>query len=659
MKALNSRIHFVSLIAVLFAFGVCRAQVADDTNGRLYLLCKTWGYVKYFNQNKCFRYWDTFLLTGINEVLAASNNSEFNGAMLKFLNEAGNNTIVENPLAYPDTNVLTQTDWINDSRFSPEVRGFLNTFSSNISPDRTGCFVRWNLGTSPRAYGLIDFTGDTIRMQINYSQVSHRLLIIFQYWNVINYFYPYRNLTDEPWDAILMKYIPLFRPNMTDVEFEKMFLKLVSNLRDSHGMSSSPLLVKSFWHGSFKPKIAFERIENQCIVTKVEGMEDVLPGDILEAVNGRTVKQLEDSLGLFISASNPAALYREIYSNMIRGEQDTEMELTLTNSQSGTYTMIASRQLDPTTWQYWKRERAWPGNYRVTSCGSGYVNMSKLQAADLPAMYDSLKSTPAIIFDMRNYPKMGFSSLVPYFFGAPFPSALIYYPAIASSSSGSNYNYLPGWFYVRDNQKDLGSFTNPDPYSGKVYILVNQETQSAAEYNCQGLSYHPNARVIGTQTSGADGGVSALYFPKGLITLFTSGGICYADGYQQQRNGVKIDSVVSPTIKGIREGKDEILEAALKCSSGITSDESQTFSVTVFPNPVTNGSASVSITMEQPGNLKFMVSDVNGKTLKAWTGFYQAGHFTEKIDLSDAAPGIYFLKVNNERNTLIRKILVD
>jgi len=645
----------VALAATLFSFNVCRAQVVDDTNGRLYLLCKTWGYVKYFNQNRCFRYWDTFLLTGINDVLASSNNLEFNSAMMNFLNVVGNNAPVANPPANPDTNLLTQTDWINDPRFSPEVRGFLNTFSSNVSPDRIGCFVRWNSGTTPRAYGLIDFTGDTIRMMIDYSQVSNRLLIVFQYWNVINYFFPYRNLADESWDAILMKYISLFRRSMTDIEFEKMFLKLVSNIRDSHGMTSSPLLEKSFWHGNFKPRIALEYIENMCVVTKVEGIEGVLPGDILETVNGRTINQLKDSLSPFVAASNPAALYREIYSNMIRGDQDTEMELTLTNSQGETYTVIASRQLDATSWQYWKRERAWSGNYRVTSCGYGYVNMSKLNAEDVPAMYDSLKSTPAIIFDMRNYPRMGISTLVPYFFGAPFSSAIVHWPALASS----NYNYLPGWYYVSDNKESFGSFTNPDPYSGKIYILVNQEAQSSAEYNCQGLSYHPNAKVIGTQTSGADGGISALYLPKGLITLFTSGGIYYADGYRQQRNGVKIDSIVSPTIKGIREGRDEILEAALKCSSGTGPRDSQSFSLSVFPNPVTNGSAMISISLEKSGNLQFLVTDINGKTIREWTGFHLAGKGTESIDLTGAVPGIYILKVTDQRYTLIRKILVD
>lgn len=659
MKLMNSKIHIVALAATLFAFSMCPAQVTDDTNGRLYLLCKTWGYVKYFNQNKCFREWAQYLPGSVNEVLAAATNAEFNSAIMRFLNQAGNNPTVQDPLARPDTNLLVSTEWTHDSRFSPEVRGFLETFTSNINPERSTCLVRMNNGLSPRAYGWIDFTQDTIDMTVDYSLVSHRLTTVFYYWNLINYFFPYRNLTDQSWDQTLMEFIPKFRKSLTEIDFDKMFLKFVSKIQDSHGVTGSALLTKSLWQGTFKPGIVFERIEGQCVVTKVKDIDGILPGDILQTLNGRTVKELEDSVGQFISASNQAALYREIYSNMVRGHKDTEMELILTNRLSETYTIIVSRQMDAPQWYAWKIESAISDPFTTTSCGYGYVNMGKLQTADVPAMYDALKSAPAIIFDLRSYPKGTLWQLVPYFFGSPFTSAIFYVPALYMNFSGQILNFLPGWYYARNNQDDSGSFTNPDPYSGKVFILVNQETQSHSEYTCQVLSHHPNAKVIGTQTSGADGNITAISLPGGITTIFTSLGLYYADGYQQQRNGVKIDSIVLPTIKGIREGKDEILQAALDCVSGISPQDSPLFNVAVYPNPVSDGTATISISLEQPGKLQFTITDIHGKTVKGWTGHYQAGQFTGRIDLKDSAPGIYILKVTNERNTLVRKILVD
>jgi len=41
-------------------------------------------------------------------------------------------------------------------------------------------------------------------------------------------------------------------------------------------------------------------------------------------------------------------------------------------------------------------------------------------------------------------------------------------------------------------------------------------------------------------------------------------GVYYPDGQQTQRIGIVPDIVVKPTIKGIQEGRDELLEKAIE-----------------------------------------------------------------------------------------------
>ncbi|MCS4228001.1 S41 family peptidase [Sphingobacterium sp. BIGb0165] len=53
--------------------------------------------------------------------------------------------------------------------------------------------------------------------------------------------------------------------------------------------------------------------------------------------------------------------------------------------------------------------------------------------------------------------------------------------------------------------------TNPDYYKGKVVILVNEITQSSAEFHTMAYSTHPNAQVIGSTTAAADGNVSPFF----------------------------------------------------------------------------------------------------------------------------------------------------
>ncbi len=123
------KIYLFTLVIVM-TFQQLSAQVHDEINDRLYQLCKTWGYVKYFNQNRCDVAWDELLNNAINEVLTAQNNDEFNGSILHFLDHAGSNQAVANPPALPDTNLLVNTDWIDDPVFNTRVRNRLKSFRS-------------------------------------------------------------------------------------------------------------------------------------------------------------------------------------------------------------------------------------------------------------------------------------------------------------------------------------------------------------------------------------------------------------------------------------------------------------------------------------------------------------------------------------------------
>ena len=73
----------------------------------------------------------------------------------------------------------------------------------------------------------------------------------------------------------------------------------------------------------------------------------------------------------------------------------------------------------------------------------------------------------------------------------------------------------------------------------------------------------PNAIVMGSTTAGADGNYSIITLPGGLKAIFTGLGIYYPDKSETQQIGIVPDIEVKSTIQGIREGRDEVLEAAI------------------------------------------------------------------------------------------------
>ena len=78
------------------------------------------------------------------------------------------------------------------------------------------------------------------------------------------------------------------------------------------------------------------------------------------------------------------------------------------------------------------------------------------------------------------------------------------------------------------------------------------------------LRLAPKAAVIGSTTAGADGNVSKIYLPGNVMTMISGIGVYYPDGKETQRIGIVPDIESRPTIKGITEGKDEVLEKAIE-----------------------------------------------------------------------------------------------
>ncbi len=73
-----------------------------------------------------------------------------------------------------------------------------------------------------------------------------------------------------------------------------------------------------------------------------------------------------------------------------------------------------------------------------------------------------------------------------------------------------------------------------------------------------------NTTIIGSQTAGADGNVSSISFPGDLRTWISGLGVYYPDGTATQRVGIVPDIEVHPTVEGITQGRDEVLERAVE-----------------------------------------------------------------------------------------------
>lgn len=182
-----------------------------------------------------------------------------------------------------------------------------------------------------------------------------------------------------------------------------------------------------------------------------------------------------------------------------------------------------------------------------------YLYPGTIKNSYLPELMSRIEKTKGLVIDLRCYP----SDFIVFTLGKYLmPTAT---PFVKFSKGNIQF---PGLFTYMGALKVGGD--NPGYYKGKVVILVNELTQSQAEYTTMALRVAPRAVVIGSTTAGADGNVSDFFLPGGIRTMISGLGVYYPDGRETQRIGIIPNIVVRPTIKGIKEGRDELVEKGIE-----------------------------------------------------------------------------------------------
>ena len=134
---------------------------------------------------------------------------------------------------------------------------------------------------------------------MTYPSEEYRLLSLFRFWNVINYFFPYKHLLDRPWEATLDEFIPRLQAAADATDYALEVMGLVANIRDTHGFSNNPGFRK--YLGTHLPAVEVKWIEGRTVVTHVADNSDgtkpeIRVGDVVLAVDGEDIAARRDRL---------------------------------------------------------------------------------------------------------------------------------------------------------------------------------------------------------------------------------------------------------------------------------------------------------------------------------------------------------------------------
>lgn len=385
-----------------------------------------------------------------------------------------------------------------------------------------------------------------------YPSAPLRLLGLMRYWTAINYFCPNKDRITKNWDSVLYEYVHEFLEAKDSLDYALTAARLIKEINDGHGFFASPVHSKMIAQA---PELQLKYVENKTIVYKVFNdslKKSMAIGDEVIAVDDRPIKRCRDSIGQYIGASNNASLQRDITPKILAGETNTFLNLKYLHN-GIPKTIRLSRKVP--WYQYYYTPSPTGAIWKKINDKVGYVDLGRLEVVHIDSMFSDFKNTDVIIIDNRSYPKGTVWTLINYLTEKTVKAAK---GATVIADSPDPLSQT-----VQESVWELPVTPKPQ-YRGKIIILVNEITQSQAEYSCMVLQAAcKNVTIVGSQTAGADGDVTGILLPGGIRTAFSGHGIHYPDGRPTQGIGIVPDIKIKPTIKGIKAGRDEVLERAI------------------------------------------------------------------------------------------------
>jgi C-terminal processing protease CtpA/Prc len=397
--------------------------------------------------------------------------------------------------------------------------------------------------------------------QMTYPSPEYRLLALFRFWNVIRYFYPYHRLLSTTWDSLLPEFIPKFEQARDSLEYSRAVAEMAKRLQDSHAYVAGAVY-NTVLIGAGYPPIRVRMIEGQPVVVSLADstahVAGARVGDVVVRVDGEDAKARLGRYAALISASTPQSLMDKAALSFMNGPVGSPVRLLLQGAGTQRREVTLTRRLENYSTLYHRERtgeiiRLLPGNI-------GYVDLDRLTFPMVDSMFERLRQTKAIIFDMRGYPNSTIYAIAPRLSSSQARVALLETPLVGHATPGEESVGAFLAFYQTIDPTPPGAWL----YAGRTVMLMDERSQSQAEHTGLFLRAANGTRFVGSATAGADGEIATVVLPGAITIGFTGQSVRYPDGGELQRTGLVPDVPVAPTIRGLRQGRDEVLERALR-----------------------------------------------------------------------------------------------
>ena len=374
-----------------------------------------------------------------------------------------------------------------------------------------------------------------------------RLAAVALAWNVFQHFYPYFDVVQTDWPAVLRESLTAAALDADERAFLDTLRRMVTELHDGHGRVT---------HGSDTAyatlPLLWDWVEDHLVVTCVDekATPNMLePGDVVRSIDGRSAAMALIEQEQFISGATTQWKRYRALQELAHGDVDTTVTLELEDRDGKTRSVTVKRTIPP---EQLHENR--PEKIAEVQPGIMYVDLDRITDDDFKQALPRLKQASGIVFDLRGYPNKISTIAIAHLIDEPITCAQWHVPVVTKPDRVQMEYSFSNW-----------SVTALKPrLKAKVAFITDGSAISYAETYLGIIEHYGLAEIVGEPTAGTNGNVNLFKLPGSYQIAWTGMRVLKHDGSQHHGVGIRPTVPVSRTIHGIRAGRDELLDKALK-----------------------------------------------------------------------------------------------
>ncbi len=179
-----------------------------------------------------------------------------------------------------------------------------------------------------------------------------------------------------------------------------------------------------------------------------------------------------------------------------------------------------------------------------------YVDLGRVSQKEFDDAVPEMAKARGIVFDLRGYPSGISPQTIGHLIDKPVTCAQWHIPLTYSPDRRDVGFLFSNWSVQPEGPR----------FKGKVAFLTDGRAISYAETYLAIIEHYKLADIVGGPTAGTNGNINPFTLPGGFQVTWTGMKVLKHDGSRHHGVGIKPTVRANRTIRGIIEGRDEVLD---------------------------------------------------------------------------------------------------